>query len=62
LRNWQMAKQHEIQRIAEVIELCTKQPTVPRAEPPTPSAPVTASSPAPEPLQPTLAAKATTGR
>lgn len=62
LRNWQMAKQHEIQRIAEVIDLCTKQPTVPRADPPAPSAPVTPSSPAPEPLQPTLAAKATTGR
>jgi len=62
LRNWQMAKQHEIQRIAEVIDLCTKQPTVPRADPPAPSAPVTPSSPAPEPLQPTRAAKATTGR
>ena len=26
LRNWQMVKQHESQRIAEVIELCAKQP------------------------------------
>jgi hypothetical protein len=26
LRNWQMAMQHELQRIAEVIELCGKQP------------------------------------
>jgi hypothetical protein len=26
LRNWQMAMQHETQRIAEVIELCSKQP------------------------------------
>jgi type I site-specific restriction endonuclease len=26
LRNWQMAMQHESQRIAEVIELCGKQP------------------------------------
>jgi hypothetical protein len=26
LRNWQMAMQHESQRIAEVIELCAKQP------------------------------------
>ena len=26
LRNWQMAMQHETQRIAEVIELCGKQP------------------------------------
>ena len=25
LRNWQMAMQHEVQRIAEVIELCGKQ-------------------------------------
>jgi hypothetical protein len=25
LRNWQMAMQHETQRIAEVIELCGKQ-------------------------------------
>ena len=27
LRNWQMAMQHETQRIAEVIELCGKQPS-----------------------------------
>jgi hypothetical protein len=27
LRNWQMAMQHESQRISEVIELCRKQPT-----------------------------------
>src|ERR1700751_4459999 len=26
LRNWQMAMQHESQRISEVIELCGKQP------------------------------------
>ncbi len=26
LRNWQMARQHESQRISEVIELCRKQP------------------------------------
>lgn len=26
LRSWQMAMQHETQRIAEVIELCAKQP------------------------------------
>jgi hypothetical protein len=63
LRNWQMAKQHEMQRITEVIDLCAKQPAaVPQRESPSPSAPVTASSPAPEPLQPALAAKATTGR
>ncbi len=29
LRNWQMAKQHETQRISEVIELCGKQPAQP---------------------------------
>jgi hypothetical protein len=28
LRNWQMAMQHESQRISEVIELCQKQPAV----------------------------------
>ncbi len=44
LRNWQMAKQHESQRISEVIELCAKQP---------PAAPATAS-----PLQPSPVAKA----
>ena len=27
LRNWQMAKQHEDQRIAEVLALCSKQPS-----------------------------------
>ena len=32
LRNWQMAKQHEMQRISEVIELCAKQPR-PRVQP-----------------------------
>jgi type I site-specific restriction endonuclease len=30
LRNWQNAMQHESQRIAEVIELCGKQPAPPR--------------------------------
>jgi hypothetical protein len=34
LRNWQMAKQHESQRISEVIELCSKQTA------PAPPAPV----------------------
>ena len=36
LHNWQMAMQHESQRIAEVIELCSKQPapvSVPRKHP-----------------------------
>ena len=31
LRNWQMAKQNESQRIAQVIELCTKRPAEPKA-------------------------------
>jgi hypothetical protein len=31
LRNWQMAMQHETQRIAEVIELCGKQPAPERS-------------------------------
>jgi hypothetical protein len=34
LRNWQMVKEHESQRIAEVIELCTSQPApVPVGDP-----------------------------
>jgi hypothetical protein len=31
LRNWQMAMQHETLRIAEVIELCAKQPAPERS-------------------------------
>jgi hypothetical protein len=31
LRNWQMAMQHETQRIGEVIELCGKQPAPERS-------------------------------
>ena len=46
LRNWQMLKQNESQRISEVIELCSKQSAA--------GAPAPASSP-----QPTLVAKAT---
>lgn len=42
LRNWQMAMQHESQRITEVIELCRKQPAVAA-----PGAPQSASTPAP---------------
>lgn len=42
LRNWQMAMQHEVQRIAEVIELCGKHaPDVPRST----VAPATVSAP-----------------
>jgi hypothetical protein len=63
LRNWQMAKQHELQRIAEVIELCAKQPTtVPRTEPPAPGAMAPAGPAASGPLISGLAAKATSGR
>jgi len=32
LHNWQMAKQHESQRISEVIELCGKQPAQPAGD------------------------------
>lgn len=44
LRNWQSAMQHEMQRIAEVIELCGKQPAPVPA--PGSAASATASSPA----------------
>lgn len=37
LRNWQMAMQHESQRITEVIELCRKQPAPAAASPQSPS-------------------------
>jgi hypothetical protein len=58
LRNWQMAKQHESQRISEVIELCAKQPAATpvnnaQSAPPD-AAPVAAT-------QPDLASKATAG-
>jgi hypothetical protein len=56
LRNWQMAKQHEMQRISEVIELCAKQPlSAPSIE--APSANATASIGAAS-AQPGLASKA----
>ena len=50
LRNWQMAKQYESQRISEVIDLCSKHP----ASPVSPSA-------TSAPLQPSLVAKASAG-
>jgi hypothetical protein len=53
LRNWQMAKQHENQRISAVIELCSKQPAPPSAS--VPAAPVASTPPA-------SAAKAAGGR
>jgi hypothetical protein len=60
LRNWQMAKQHESQRISEVIELCAKQPvSIPRSQPSSPSAPAAAGTPVSP--QPVLAAKASSG-
>jgi len=61
LRNWQMAKQHESQRISEVIELCAKQPSsVPRNEASPAKATASAGSPVPHPPQSSLAAKAST--
>ncbi len=62
LRNWQMAKQHESQRISEVIELCAKQPaSAPLADPqPAPSA-VAASAASPASAQPNLSSKASAG-
>jgi hypothetical protein len=48
LRNWQMAMQHESQRIAEVIELCGKQPApAAAASPASPSSSSSTSSSTP---------------
>jgi hypothetical protein len=63
LRNWQMAKQHESQRIAEIIDLCSKQPTAAPTNGRRPA--LSAASIAAEPLLPAqtiLAAKASAGR
>jgi hypothetical protein len=62
LRNWQMAKQHESQRISEVIELCAKQPaSAPLADPqPTPS-PVASPTASPATAQPNMSSKASAG-
>jgi len=60
LRNWQMAKQHESQRISEVIELCAKQPASVRNEALPASASLSAGSLVPGPPQSSLAAKAST--
>ncbi len=57
LRNWQSAKQNENQRIAEVIELCTKQPVVAQAASPETNAATPASG-----AQPSQAAKASAGK
>ena len=56
LRNWQSAKQNENQRIAEVIELCTKQAIVAQAASPE------ASASAPASAQTNQAAKASAGK
>jgi translation elongation factor EF-Ts len=52
LRNWQMAKQHESQRISEVIELFSKQPAPAASVPAAPAASAPSAS----------AAKAAAGR
>jgi hypothetical protein len=57
LRNWQMAMQHETQRIGEVIELCGKQsapPAVEKATAAAAGAQASEKSEAPAPLRPTL--------
>jgi hypothetical protein len=59
LHNWQMAKQHESQRIAEVIELCGRQPA-PTSRQPASATSVSAGSVVPE--EPRLVAKASAGR
>jgi hypothetical protein len=61
LRNWQMAKQHESQRISEVIELCAKQPAsipVSSSQAAVPGASVPSG---PTPPQPEAASKASAG-
>ncbi len=58
LRNWQMAKQHENQRISEVIELCARQPASAPVADPQPAA----TPPAPPAnTPPNLTAKASAG-
>jgi len=59
LRNWQMAKKHESQRISEVIDLCSKQPAN-DSQAAGPSVP--AASPVAASLQPSLVTKASAGR
>jgi hypothetical protein len=60
LRNWQMAKQHESQRISEIIELCAKQPASAPVRDPQPAAGLSPAPPANTP--PNLTAKASAGR
>jgi hypothetical protein len=61
LRNWQMAKQHETQRISEVIELCAKPAPTPLAEPQSAPAAATVSAASAAAPQPHLSAKASAG-
>ena len=58
LRNWQMAKQHESQRISEVIELCAKQSAAAPLN--NAQSPTAAAAPA-VPAQPNLASRASAG-
>jgi hypothetical protein len=50
LRNWQMARQHESQRISEVIELCAKQPMPANDAQPTAAPSASAASPVGAPM------------
>ena len=61
LRNWQMAKQHESQRISEVIELCAKQPSPATVSGPQPAVPGRSVPPGPAPDQPSVSSKASAG-
>jgi len=63
LRSWQMAKQCESQRIAEVIELCSKRPASPPASDSQPALSTASDSagPAVNPTRPNLVAKASAG-
>lgn len=63
LHSWQAAKQYESQRIAEVIELCSKKPaSAPVSVPqPAPSAASNSAGPAGTTTQTSLAAKASAG-
>ena len=62
LRNWQMAKQHESQRISEVIDLCSKQPAPANDLQPAAGPSASTASPVGTPLQPSLVTKASAGR
>ena len=61
LRNWQMAKQHESQRISEVIELCAKQPAAVPISSPQAAVPEGSAPNGPSPAQPNVASKASAG-